>query len=973
MHPLTRPAALLFLAFAGGLHAQTTLVNWDQTWDYMHPMGVLPNRPVTNDADTDFATTWYLPTDTFLTQYDGPTFGGATATGVPGTAANATYDHGSGPGPLGYGTLEYWVTTPNPDPPAEFTTLGTTLTTPAATSRYTGYFRTTFTVPNDGLSYVKPEIRYILDDGGFIYLDGVPVLAVNMGAAADNYTTLAANTTRTESHTRYADLSALAGTVTGANSVVTPVIAGNATVLQRIPKLTPGVHTLAVSVHNQTVGSSDIALALQLRARAVTGEITGVNATPAVRKQNGTPAVFTDDTADVTVTVTGTGSLSAAGWKVTGPAGSSLLGKTGAYGVPQTLTGIPIAEFAGNGLALIIADAETPSDFSTLLKRPRPLGVNNIDGTVIAEYDPPAVAQWVLDETAATLTLANSGAGVDRIFTSSPIDLSGINGLVRFTAILQPIDTTTGAEASDTFTADLIVSDGVNPPSTISLISFYDANHNGVINGGVGAVDDEFNLTHATDGGYGTNNNFLLRAILPDNIVSAQLVLKGVNDSTSEKLVIKEITLDTPPPSLVLSAPSSVTRQENGPGAADDTITFQTAVTGVSAGTGYTVTVDGGASITPSAGTYSSTPGTFTISGLGLTGGAYTATFTSTADPSAKFTAAFFAHARYVIGQVNFSGTAVDLLTSPDSSPAPEWINDATLRTLDMTTGGTGDKIVESSVINLSTVGAVSFSAKFRAHDNSAGSNFEATDKFKAELLVDGVPLNLISAWDTGDGAPSTGANGAPDGYLNGFNGTDAANYLANAGRDEFNKKGEAVTVSIDNTFDLAATIPASANSVQLKIYGTGIATSEFFTVSDVLFSSAEVEVDTDGDGMPDSYEDANGLNKNNAADAAQDKDLDGQSNLSEYLAGTNPGDASSTLKITGSSLTGTTLSVRWASVAGRTYQLQISPDLASGWTNLGNAIPAAPEAGANAGTQATSATLPGPLPSRYFLRVIVR
>lgn len=92
---------------------------------------------------------------------------------------------------------------------------------------------------------------------------------------------------------------------------------------------------------------------------------------------------------------------------------------------------------------------------------------------------------------------------------------------------------------------------------------------------------------------------------------------------------------------------------------------------------------------------------------------------------------------------------------------------------------------------------------------------------------------------------------------------------------------------------------------------------------------------DRDGDGLPDDWELAHSLNPDNPLDAHSDADGDGLSNRGEYLAGTDPHDANSCLKLVASHGADTppgAVCLEFLAVSNRTYRLLYSDTLPA-WT----------------------------------------
>jgi hypothetical protein len=112
-------------------------------------------------------------------------------------------------------------------------------------------------------------------------------------------------------------------------------------------------------------------------------------------------------------------------------------------------------------------------------------------------------------------------------------------------------------------------------------------------------------------------------------------------------------------------------------------------------------------------------------------------------------------------------------------------------------------------------------------------------------------------------------------------------------------------------------------------------------TAGGTLSSNAvlTVLIDTDGDHVPDEWEIAYNFSTNNTGDAIIDTDGDTMTNLEEYIAGTDPRDDQSYLKVDTISVAGSA-TLNFIARSNKTYTIQYNSELAlSGWVNFTNAL----------------------------------
>jgi len=156
-----------------------------------------------------------------------------------------------------------------------------------------------------------------------------------------------------------------------------------------------------------------------------------------------------------------------------------------------------------------------------------------------------------------------------------------------------------------------------------------------------------------------------------------------------------------------------------------------------------------------------------------------------------------------------------------------------------------------------------------------------------------------------------------------------------------------------------------AATGSSLIAFASGLCVDKFgnIFVTDIGRNTIlRISLDSDLDEIPDYLEGGSSPYVLGADDRLVDSDQDGMSNTAEFLAGTNPLDAESFLAITALTIQTNTLpEIQWRSVAGKSYVIKYSDDLAA-WIQLGSPVIAT-----NSTTSVTDPTAVGANPRRVY------
>lgn len=150
-----------------------------------------------------------------------------------------------------------------------------------------------------------------------------------------------------------------------------------------------------------------------------------------------------------------------------------------------------------------------------------------------------------------------------------------------------------------------------------------------------------------------------------------------------------------------------------------------------------------------------------------------------------------------------------------------------------------------------------------------------------------------------------------------------------------------------DVTTGAGGTVGFSANLAAIVPEGqiiTATATDPSGNTSPLSGGVSVTAVDTVGDGIPDAWRAAHfggsGTTTNSQSAAGADPDHDGLTNWQEFLAGTDPNNAASTLRLGKLNISGTNVTVNFSSVQGIVYRVEDRDDLLTGfWSILADQI----------------------------------
>jgi YD repeat-containing protein len=151
---------------------------------------------------------------------------------------------------------------------------------------------------------------------------------------------------------------------------------------------------------------------------------------------------------------------------------------------------------------------------------------------------------------------------------------------------------------------------------------------------------------------------------------------------------------------------------------------------------------------------------------------------------------------------------------------------------------------------------------------------------------------------------------------------------------------------------------PASRLTTYSVANGPSLAYS-YDASGNLIQSASPSGSDSDLDGMDDSWEMT--YFRSRSRDGEGDFDSDGLNDRSEFLAGTNPLESSSNLRISLAQSAPNIVTLSWMANSGKNYRLQFKDSLsAATWTELSSLIPS------TSGLVQTNDAVPRP-PARFY------